>query len=224
MYSPAQRLAAEALGTALLVAAVVGSGIMAEKLAGGSLALALLCNTIPTGAILYVLVTVFGPVSAHFNPAVSLVFAIRGELPWARLAPYVIGQVLGGIAGTLLAHVMFDQPAFQFSVTARTGLAQWISEAVATFALVLTILGAIRVKPDAVPVAVALVITSAYWFTSSTSFANPAVTIARALSNTFAGIAPADVPAFVVAQLCGAATAMLVAERVFGWRRPNTAG
>jgi glycerol uptake facilitator-like aquaporin len=217
-YSPCQRLASEALGTALLVATVVGSGIMAEKLAGGSMALALLCNTIPTGAILYVLITMLGPISAHFNPAVTLVFAIRRELPWKELAPFVLAQVVGGVAGTLLAHAMFDQPILQFSVTARTGLAQWTSEAVATFTLVLTILGTIRTRPDSVPVSVALVITAAYWFTASTSFANPAVTVARALSNTFAGIAPGDVPAFIVAQLLGAVAAMLAAERVFGWR------
>ncbi len=217
-YSPRQRLASEALGTALLVATVVGSGIMAEKLAGGSMALALLCNTIPTGAILYVLITMLGPISAHFNPAVTLVFAIRRELPWKELAPFVLAQVVGGVAGTLLAHAMFDQPILQFSVTARTGLAQWTSEAVATFTLVLTILGTIRTRPDSVPVSVALVITAAYWFTASTSFANPAVTVARALSNTFAGIAPGDVPAFIVAQLLGAVAAMLAAERVFGWR------
>jgi glycerol uptake facilitator-like aquaporin len=182
------------------------------------MALALLCNTIPTGAILYVLITMLGPISAHFNPAVTLVFAIRRELPWKELAPFVLAQVVGGVAGTLLAHAMFDQPILQFSVTARTGLAQWTSEAVATFTLVLTILGTIRTRPDSVPVSVALVITAAYWFTASTSFANPAVTVARALSNTFAGIAPGDVPAFIVAQLLGAVAAMLAAERVFGWR------
>lgn len=216
--SPQRRLASEALGTALLVATVVGSGIMAEKLAGGSMALALLCNTIPTGAILYVLITMLGPISAHFNPAVSLVFAIRRELPWTKLAPFVLAQVLGGVVGTLLAHAMFDQSILQVSATARTGPAQWLSEAVATFTLVLTILGTIRARPDSVPISVALAITAAYWFTASTSFANPAVTIARALSNTFAGIAPGDVPAFIVSQLLGAVIAMLVADRVFGWQ------
>ncbi|HYF56381.1 MAG TPA: MIP/aquaporin family protein [Salinarimonas sp.] len=217
-YGHGQRLAAEGLGTALLVATVVGSGIMAERLAGGSVALALLCNTIPTGAILFVLITVLGPVSgAHFNPAVTLVFALRREMPWGAVAPYVAAQVAGGIAGTLLAHVMFDQAILQFSTTARTGPAQWVSEAVATFALVLTILGTLRARPDAVPVCVALVITAAYWFTASTSFANPAVTVARALSNTFAGIAPGDVPAFVAAQIGGGGLALVVAERVFGW-------
>jgi glycerol uptake facilitator-like aquaporin len=213
-----RRLTAEALGTALLVATVVGSGIMAEKLAGGRMALALLCKTIPTGAILYVLITMFGPISAHFNPAVSLVFAMRRGLPWVDLGPFVLAQVLGGIVGTLLAHAMFDQPIFQFSATARTGLSQWVSEAVATFTLVLTILGTLRARPDSVAVSVALVITAAYWFTASTSFANPAVTIARALSNTFAGIAPGDVPAFIVAQLLGALVALLTADRLFGPR------
>lgn len=215
-----QRLAAEVLGTGLLVATVVGSGIMANKLAGGNVALALLGNTIPTGAILFVLITVFGPVSgAHFNPAVSLVFALRRDLPWSALGPYVGAQVVGGVLGTLLAHVMFDLDLLQVSVTARTGPAQWVSEVVATFALVMTILGTIRHRPEVVPVAVALVITAAYWFTASTSFANPAVTLARALSNTFAGIAPADVPAFVAAQVFGAGVALLTAERVFEWRK-----
>lgn len=213
-----ERIAAEGLGTGLLVATVVGSGIMAEKLAGGSGALALLCNTIPTGAILYVLITMFGPISAHFNPAVSLVSTLRGELAWSNVAAYGAVQVLGGILGTLLAHAMFEQPLLQYSATARTGVAQWLSEMVATFTLILTILGTSRSRPDAVAVAVALVITAAYWFTASTSFANPAVTIARALSNTFAGIAPADVPAFIVAQLLGAGGAMLVADRVFRWQ------
>jgi glycerol uptake facilitator-like aquaporin len=213
-----KRLTAEALGTGLLVATVVASGIMAEKLAGGSTALALLCNTIPTGAILYVLITMFGPISAHFNPAVSLVFAIRRKLPWVNLGPFVLAQVLGGVAGTLLAHTMFDQPIFQFSATVRTGLSQWVSEAVATFTLVLTILGTLKARPDSVAVSVALVITAAYWFTASTSFANPAVTIARALSNTFAGIAPGDVPAFIVVQLLGAGIALHTADRLFGPR------
>lgn len=215
-----QRLAAELLGTGLLVATVVGSGIMANKLAGGNVAVALLGNTIPTGAILFVLITIFGPVSgAHFNPAVSLVFALRRDLPWSALGPYVGAQVVGGVLGTLLAHVMFDLDLLQVSATARTGPAQWASEVVATFALVMTILGTIRHRPEAVPVAVALVITAAYWFTASTSFANPAVTLARALSNTFAGIAPADVPAFVAAQVLGAGVALLTAERVFDWRK-----
>jgi glycerol uptake facilitator-like aquaporin len=215
-----QRLAAEALGTGLLVATVVGSGIMAEKLLAGKVAVALLGNTIPTAAILYVLITMFGPVSgAHFNPAVSLMFAQRRDLPWPSIGPYVAAQVIGGVLGTLLAHVMFDLSVFQVSATVRTGPAQWVSELVATFALVLTILGTIRAKPEAVPVAVALVITAAYWFTASTSFANPAVTVARAFSNTFAGIAPSDVPAFMIAQLLGGGLALITAERVFGWVR-----
>ena len=218
-YSATQRVAAEGLGTALLVTAVVGSGIMAEKLAGGSMALALLCNTIPTGAILYVLIVTLGGVSgAHFNPVVSLVFALRGELPWPTVAPYIVAQVVGGIVGTVLAHLMFDLPLLQFSATARTGVAQWVSEAVATFALLFAILGTIRARPEAVPVAVALVIVSAYWFTASTSFANPAVSIARALSNTFAGITPRDVPAFVVAQFFGGGLALVVAQAGFGWK------
>src|SRR5215213_6058961 len=180
---------------------------MAEKLSVGNGAVALLCNTIPTGAILYVLITMFGPVSgAHFNPVVSLVFALRRELPWSSLGTFVAAQVIGGVLGTLVAHLMFEQPVLQYSLTARTGAAQWVSEMVATFALVLTILGTLRANPGAVPVSGALVITAAYWFTASTSFANPAVTVARALSNTFAGIAPSDVPAFIVAQLLGGLT------------------
>jgi glycerol uptake facilitator-like aquaporin len=213
-FDRSRRLTAEALGTGLLVATVVGSGIMAAKLAGGNIAVALLGNTIPTGAILFVLITVFGPVSgAHFNPAVSVVMAMRGELARSDLAGYVIAQILGGCAGTLVAHAMFELPIMQFSVTARTGSAQWLAEVVATFGLVLTILGVVRFKPEAVAMSVGLYITAAYWFTASTSFANPAVTIARALSDTFAGINPAHVPAFVVAQLIGG----LLAAAVFSW-------
>lgn len=213
-----RRCAAELIGTALLVATVVGSGIMAETLAAGNVAVALLANTIATGAILFVLITVFGPVSgAHFNPAVTLVFSLRREVPWKLLALYVAAQIAGGVGGTLLAHAMFDQTLLQVSGHARTGPAQWLSEAVATFALVLTILGALRHRSEATPVAVALVIVAGYWFTASTSFANPAVTIARALSNTFAGIAPADVPGFVAAQLAGALAALGVGQGVFGW-------
>lgn len=213
-----RRLAAEALGTALLVATVIGSGIMAETLAGGNLALALLCNTLATGAILYVLIQTLGPVSgAHFNPVVSAVFAARRELPWRSAALFALAQIAGGCAGAVLAHAMFGQPLLQLSVHARTGPGQWLSEIVATFALVLTILGTLRSRPDAVPVAVALVIVAAYWFTASTSFANPAVTIARSLSNSFAGIAPANVAGFVAAQMLGALLGWIVAERVFGW-------
>lgn len=218
-YSLGQRIAAEAMGTAILVATVVGSGIMAETLAGGNVAVALLANTIATGAILYVLITALGPVSgAHFNPAVSAVFAFRREISWSVALAFSLAQITGGIGGTVLAHAMFEQPLLQFSAHTRTGPAQWLSEAVATFALVLTILGTLRARPDAVPVSVALVIVAAYWFTASTSFANPAVTIARALSDTFAGIAPSDAPAFIAAQLVGAALAAAVAVGMFGWR------
>jgi glycerol uptake facilitator-like aquaporin len=187
---------------------VVGSGIMAFKLAGGSGALALLCNTLPTGAILTVLILTFGPVSgAHFNPAVSLALAWRGELSWQVLPIYIGTQVTGAILGVWLAHLMFDLPVWQFSATARTGPSQWLAEAIATFGLLLTILGCLRCTVESVPYAVGLYITSAYWFTASTSFANPAVTIARSLSDTFAGIAPGDVAAFIAAHLVGAAIA-----------------
>lgn len=200
------------LGTGLLVATVVGSGIMAERLAGGNLAIALLGNTIPTGAILVVLITILGPVSgAHFNPAVSLVFAARRELPWIVLGPYVLAQCLGAVAGTVLAHLMFDLAPLMIGTQARTGPSQWLAEVVATFALVLTILGGLRFAPSAVPWLVGLVITAAYWFTASTSFANPAVTLARGFTTTFAGIALGDVPGFVIAQLIGAVVAMAVA-------------
>lgn len=201
-----RRLMAEGLGTALLVATVVGSGIMAERLAGGNIAIALLGNTIPTGAILVVLITIFGPVSgAHFNPAVTLVFAARGETPWSELLPYVVVQCLGGIAGTIVAHLMFDLAPLMIGVKMRTGPSQWLGEAVATFTLVLTILGGVRYAPQAIPWLVGLTITAAYWFTSSTSFANPAVTLARGFTTTFAGIAIEHVPGFIVAQLIGAA-------------------
>ena len=213
-------LAAEALGTLLLVATVVGSGIMAERLAGGSGAVALLGNTLATGAILYVLITALGPISgAHFNPAVSAVFALRREItPVAALA-YAAVQIGGGIIGTLLAHAMFAEPLIQFSTHARPGGAQWLSEAVATFALVFTILMTLRARPEAVPIAVALVITAGYWFTASTSFANPAVTIARSLTDSFSGIAPSDVLPFIAAQFAGA----LIGERAARWLAPPTA-
>ncbi|MEO6092275.1 MAG: MIP/aquaporin family protein [Novosphingobium sp.] len=218
-YSAGQRVAAEALGTMLLVATVVGSGIMAETLAGGNVAVALLANTIATGAILYVLITALGPVSgAHFNPLVSAVFAWRREIAWPTAALFVLAQIAGGIGGTLLAHAMFEHPIFEQALHARSGPAQWLSEAVATFALVLTILGTLRSRPHSVPVAVALVIVAAYWFTASTSFANPAVTIARSLTDSFAGIRPIDVPAFIAAQAAGAALGLLVAHGLFGWR------
>ncbi len=209
-----RQLAAEALGTAFLLAAVVGSGIMAETLAGGNVALALLCNTIATGAILVVLILMFGPVSgAHFNPAVTFAFLLRGKITAATAVSFVLAQVIGGLGGTLLAHVMFGRPVWMLGVIARTGAGQWTGEVVATFGLVATILACVRFRKDAVPYAVGLYITSAYWFTSSTSFANPAVTIARSFSATFAGIRPEDAPAFILAQLAGAALATLLC----GW-------
>jgi glycerol uptake facilitator-like aquaporin len=217
MASLAQRGVAEGLGTAFLLAAVVGSGIMAAKLAGGNGALALLCNTLPTGAILTVLILTFGPVSgAHFNPAVSIAFTLRGELPMRTAAIYVGAQVIGGVLGVWAAHLMFELPLWQISITARTGPGQWLAEAVATFGLLLTILGCSARTPSAVPFAVGLYITSAYWFTASTSFANPAVTIARSLSDTFAGIAPAGVLAFIGAQLLGMLAAVMLGRWL--WR------
>jgi glycerol uptake facilitator-like aquaporin len=208
-----QRAFCEWLGTAFLLAAVVGSGIMAQKLAGDD-ALALLCNTLATGAILAVLILVFGPLSgAHFNPAVTIGFALRSKLPWSEVAIYIAAQVLGGLVGVWVAHLMFEMPVWQFSITERTGAGQWLAEAVATFGLLLTIFGCVARRPDSVPYAVGLYITAAYWFTASTSFANPAVTIARSLSNTFAGIAPAGVAAFVVSQFAG----MLVAVILSRW-------
>ncbi len=211
-----RRLFAEALGTGLLVATVVGSGIMAERLAGGNQAIALLGNTIPTGAILVVLISILGPVSgAHFNPAVSLVFAARGSLPWRDLLPYIILQCAGAIAGAALAHLMFDLAPLTVGTTARSGASQWLAEAVATFTLLLAILGGIRHAPQAVPWLVGLTITAAYWFTSSTSFANPAVTLARGFTTTFSGIAAGDVPGFVIAQLAGAALAAVASHVLF---------
>jgi glycerol uptake facilitator-like aquaporin len=202
MPSLAQRSFCEGLGTAFLLAAVVGSGIMAQRLAGGN------------GAILAVLILVFGPLSgAHLNPAVSLAFALRGALPWRAAAAYVAAQIFGGLAGVGAAHLMFELPLWQLSVTARTGPGQWLAEAIATFGLLLTIVGCAERTPAAAPYAVGLYIVSAYWFTASTSFANPAVTVARALSDTFAGIAPAGVPAFIAAQIAG----MLVALAVARW-------
>jgi glycerol uptake facilitator-like aquaporin len=209
-----RRIVAEWLGTAFLLAAVVGSGIMAQRLAGGNVALALLCNTIATGAMLVVLILVFAPVSgAHFNPAVTLAFAARGELQWPVALIYIAAQVVGGIAGVWIAHLMFELPVVQLSMTQRTGAGQWLAEAVASFGLLLTIFGCAARTPSAIPYAVGLYITSAYWFTSSTSFANPAVTIARSLSDTFAGIAPGGIASFIVAQLAGALAAVLLA----GW-------
>jgi glycerol uptake facilitator-like aquaporin len=199
-----RRLAAETLGTALLVATVVGSGIMAETLTK-DVALALLCNTLPTGAILVVLITLLGPISgAHFNPVVSVVFALRRELVASDAFLYIAVQVAGGIAGTIIAHVMFDMSLVAASVKVRTGGAQWFSEAVAAFGLIVTILGGIRFARESVPWLVGLYITAAYWFTASTSFANPAVAIARSLTNTFSGIRPADLPGFIAAEFAGA--------------------
>ena len=203
-YDLGRRVAAEALGTALLVAAVVGSGIMAETLTK-DVALALLGNTLPTGAILVVLITVLGPVSgAHFNPAVTMVFALMGTISAREALHYVVAQIIGGILGTLLAHAMFAMPLIDFSLKMRTGGPQWLAEVVAAFGLVATILGGIRFQKSSVPWLVGLYITSAYWFTASTSFANPAVAIARSLTNTFSGIRPADLPGFVLAELLGA--------------------
>ena len=209
-----RRLAAEALGTFFLVMAVVGSGIMAEKLAGGNEALALLCNTIATGAVLVVIITIFVSVSgAHFNPAVTLVMLLRGDIERGAALAYAAVQIVGGCFGAVAAHLMFGLDPVQLCSTARTGFGQWLGEFIATFGLIATILGCIRFRMDALPMAVGLYITSAYWFTASTSFANPAVTIARALSNTFAGIAPGHAPGFIVAELLGA----LAAAWLCGW-------
>ena len=203
-----RRLAAEALGTGLLVCTVVGSGIMAETLTS-DIALALLGNTLPTGAILVVLITLLGPISgAHFNPAVTLAFALRDASARPQAIGYIAAQIAGGIAGALLAHAMFDQALMQTSQTIRTGPAQWLSEGVATFGLVFTILAGLRSAPAAIPWLVGLYITAAYWFTASTSFANPAVAIARSFSDTFSGIRPVDLPGFIAAQLLGAALAV----------------
>lgn len=211
-----RRLAAEGLGSFFLFATVIGSGIMAENLSGGNEAVALLGNTLATGAMLFVLITMLGPISgAHMNPAVSLVAALRRELPWRDAAAYLVVQLAFGIFGAWAAHFMFELPALQLSMKARTGLGQWAGEAIATFGLILTILGTVRHRAEWVPASVALYITAAYWFTSSTSFANPAITIARSLSDSFAGIAPGDVPAFVAAQLFGAASAALFARHLF---------
>lgn len=209
-----RRLFAEALGTAILVATVVGSGIMGAMLAGGNDAIALLGNTAATGAILVVLILIFGPVSgAHFNPAVTVALAVRKIFPAKDIAPYIVAQVVGGLLGTLVAHFMFELDAYSLSTTVRTGVSQWGAEIVAAFGLVATILGCIRFSPAAVPYAVGLFITAGYWFTSSTSFANPAVAIARGFTDTFSGIRPIDVPAFIAAEFIGAVLAALV----FAW-------
>jgi glycerol uptake facilitator-like aquaporin len=209
-------LLAEGIGSFFLFACVIGSGIMAANLSQGNDAIALLGNALATGAILFVLITMLGPISgAHFNPAVTLVMASRGEVTWRDASMYIAAQVASGILGAWAAHLMFDLPTLQLSVKARTGLGQWVAEAIATFGLILTILGTLRHRPQWVPASVALYITAAYWFTSSTSFANPAITIARSLSDTFAGIAPHDVPLFVLAQLVGAALAATVSRSLF---------
>jgi len=208
MVGIARRLASEALGTALLLAIVVGSGIMGERLAGGNTAIALLGNTLATGAGLTVLVTIFGPLSgAHFNPAVSLVFVLRRELDTRTAFLYIAAQIGGGVVGAWMAHLMFAEPVLQISSKLRDGPAQALSEGVATFGLIVAILGSLRFRPETTPMIVGLYITSAYWFTASTSFANPAVTLARSLSDSFAGIAPSSVPAFLLAQIAGAVTA-----------------
>jgi glycerol uptake facilitator-like aquaporin len=212
----ARRIAAEGLGSFFLFACVIGSGIMAQNLSGGNNAVALLANTLATGAMLFVLITMLGPISgAHMNPAVSLVAAARRELSWADAAAYIGAQLVFGILGAWAAHLMFDLPTLQLSAKARAGLGQWTGEFIATVGLILTILGTVRFRHDWVPASVALYIVAAYWFTSSTSFANPAITVARSLTNTFAGITPHDVPAFIFAQLLGAAGAAVLARRLF---------
>jgi glycerol uptake facilitator-like aquaporin len=213
-FGVAHRLAAEALGTALLLAVVIGSGIMGERLAGGNVAIALLGNTLATGAGLVVLITIFGPISgAHFNPAVTLAFVLRKELSWRLAIAYVAVQVVAGVLGVWLAHAMFAEPILQVSTKLRDGPAQGLAEFVATFGLVGAILGSLRFRAEATPWIVGLYITAAYWFTASTSFANPAVTIARSLSNTFAGIAPSSAPLFIGGQVAGA----IAATVLFGW-------
>jgi glycerol uptake facilitator-like aquaporin len=214
-----RRLFAEALGTALLVTVVIGSGIMGERLAGGNAAIALLGNTIATGAILVVLILVFGSISgAHFNPVVSLSFAVQRQLKWTECLWYSAVQIMGGIAGAILAHIMFGMPLIQISVHTRTGIGIWTGEFVASFGLLMTIIGCLRNRPDAVPYAVGLFITAGYWFTSSTSFANPAVTIARSLTDTFSGIRQEDVLGFIFAQILGS----LAATAAFHWfTRPD---
>ncbi len=214
-----RRLAAEALGTFFLVMAVVGSGIMAEQLAGGNVALALLCNTLATAAVLVVIITMFVEISgAHFNPAVTVVMQLKGAIARGPALGYIAAQIAGGAAGAVTAHLMFGLDPVQLSGTARNGVGQWLGEFIATFGLIATILACVRFWPGALAAAVGLYIGSAYWFTSSTSFANPAVTIARALSDTFAGIAPGDVPGFLLAEFAGA----LVAAGLFAWLLTDT--
>ncbi len=216
MHNFPRKFLAEALGSFFLFVTVIGSGIMAENLSGGNDAVALLGNTMATGAILFVLITMLGPISgAHFNPAVTLVFWLKREFAGRDIAPYFAAQLAGGVLAVVAAHVMFELPIWQMSEKTRTGGGQWLGEGVATFGLILTILGTLRHRAEAVPAAVALYITAGYWFTSSTSFANPAITIIRSMTNSFAGIAPMDAPAFIVAQLLGALAAWQVAALLF---------
>jgi len=216
MMDLSRRLFAEGFGTMMLVATVVGSGIMAERLAGGNVALALLGNTIATGAILVVLISILGPVSgAHFNPAVSFAFALRRTIALRIAVLYVLWQIIGGLCGTVLAHLMFEEPLFQISVNLRSGAAQSASEFIATLGLLVVIFGGIRFTQTAIPWLVGLYITAAYWFTASTSFANPAVTIARSFTDSFSGISPTDMPFFIIAQLLGAAVASLICGWLF---------
>jgi glycerol uptake facilitator-like aquaporin len=216
--SLSRKLAAECIGTALLLAAVVGSGIMGERLAGGNVAIALMANTLATGAMLVALILTFGPISgAHLNPAVTLADASQGGLPWAQVPGYIAAQVIGAFIGVAAAHGMFGEPVFSVSLHVRSGAAQLFSEFIATFGLLAVIWGCARLRSSAVPFAVGAYITAAYWFTASTSFANPAVTLARAASNTFAGIRPMDAPGFIVAQLAGACAATVL----FRWLVPS---
>lgn len=218
-FSPTQRILAEAIGSFFLFAGVIGSGIMGEALSGGNVAIALLANTMATGAILFVMIAFLGPISgAHFNPAVTLVMALRREISAREGLAFVAAQIVGGMLGAFAAHLMFDLPILQFSTKARAGIGQWSGEFIATFGLILTILGTVRFRPDWVAGTVALYITAAYWFTSSTSFANPAITIVRSLSNSFAGIAPANVPLFIAAQIAGALIAAWVGKMLFEGR------
>ena len=214
--SIASRSMSEGLGSFFLFATVLGSGVMAEKLAGGNVAVALLANTGATAAILFVLITILGPISgAHMNPAVSFVAAARGDIEWKDAAAYCAAQLAFGALGAWVVHLMFDLPIFQMSVRCRTGIGQWTGEVVATCGLILTIIGTTKHRPVATPATVALYIAAAYWFTSSTSFANPAITIVRSLSNSFAGIAPVDVPGFVMAQMVGATIGAVIARVLF---------
>ncbi len=216
MIKASRAICAETIGSFLLFATVIGSGIMGERLSGGNVAMALLGNTLATGAMLFVLITMLGAISgAHFNPVVTMVAALRGEIGGADALGHVAAQLLGGILGVWAAHLMFGLPVLEISTKVRTGIGQWAGEAIATFGLLLTIIGTVKMRPNSVPASVALYITAAYWFTSSTSFANPAITIARSLSDTFAGIAPANVPGFIVAQIVGALAAHLTAKVIF---------